>query len=179
MGEGFPEYILNNSTADFYSNWSQIPNTLVFDGSDVYAYTCYSKEPTIITKFYGLPSETKCLRIEMVDKNTFSVKYSLSEVDDEYILKGTIILENTHSSLGYETAVKLWISEKQKVFPTIVNSGYQIGSLVSHQERKGIFKSVDGLVVRQVGIKLSPTYKRRGISGILDGKLILNLFSGF
>lgn len=131
----------------------------------------YWSEP--LKSFYGIPDDVQCIYFSLKN-NTFVV--DAKRVDGSRFQLGSASLNRKDPWGGQESALSIYFPDQQRVYPGV--AGLQSGPrLQARTIFKGLYKTANGKISREVGIIAQPFGMYR-VSGSLNGNLIVDVDEG-
>ena len=186
MGAGYPEFIVSMEGRRIGADpiyWT-LPGYFLYNGVARESFAiCTGAQffPRTTKVFFGLPGPTTTV-FARLEGDVLEVYASDSPNCVDYTrraLVGTVSLEGKPFRRPVEF-YSLYVPDGQRAFPAAPTWMGRYPSLVERfrQTWKGTYRSLDGGVERVVSVTVAPDGGLEGISGLLDGELVLDALFG-
>lgn len=205
MEEDFPERLLSTSQYNYEkSMWDyvikkdldKVMNVFKFDSSLIVLGTliCNSQSPSSsssyylkhrinnynpsrLLEFFNIKENEKCYSLK-IENDKLNV-YTGSD-ENSLILIGQAELKRNDSFFKEESITQMYIPSEQKVYnlKSFENTRHTLTFIQTQTDFKGLYKSLDGVIQRQLTVSISPMGLMT-VGGSLDEIWYLDLVEGF
>ena len=197
MSERFPETLVDKERAHYGAEmFKNFPRFHLFKFSDtifsdVQMAMCSSTSdsssngPIVIeqnrkffadnpqTNFFAVPADVECVSMRFKN-NQFVVEVKKGK--GPYKVWGKAELQRFDPPMAFDAALLVYLPDEQTLYPGA--SGLQSGPWMQAKTAfKGTYKTTDGKVSREMGLTALSTGSYQ-ISGVINGKLLLNVHEG-